>query len=96
LATAAGGFFAVGVSYTIVWCLSWLLFNRWKKDIVTANVLTSIFTPVVLSLSPAAWLEPLTFSPVEVSEYRLFVWMLSGLLLLSHYKVIHRLIKKTS
>lgn len=93
LATAAGGLFAVGVSYTIVWCVSWLLLNRWKKDIVTANVLSSIVTPIVLFLSPTAWLEPLTFSPVEVGEYQLFAWVLSGLLLLSHREIVHRLIK---
>ncbi|HXG38233.1 MAG TPA: glycerol-3-phosphate acyltransferase [Bacteroidota bacterium] len=93
LATAAGGLFAVGVSYTIVWCVSWLLLNRWKKDIVTANVLSSIVTPIMLSLSPTAWLKPLTFSPVEVGEYQLFAWVLSGLLLLSHREIVHRLIK---
>lgn len=96
LATAAGGFFAIGVSYTVVWCLSWLFFNRWKKDIVTANVLSSIVTPVVLVLSPSAWWEPITFSPVEISEYRLFAWLLSGLLLLSHYEIIYRLMKRLS
>jgi glycerol-3-phosphate acyltransferase PlsY len=96
LATAAGGFFAVGVSYTIVWCLSWLLFNPWKKDIVTANVCSSIFTPIVLTLSPTAWLEPLTFSPIEVSEYRVLAWVLSGLFLLSHHEVIRRLLKTSS
>lgn len=96
LATTAGGFFAVGVSYTVVWCLSWLLFNRWKKDILTANVLSSVFTPVALSLCSEAWLEPLTFSPVQVGEYRLLAWMVSGLLLLSHHEVLRRFIKKSS
>ncbi|MCI0706658.1 MAG: glycerol-3-phosphate acyltransferase [Ignavibacteriae bacterium] len=94
LATTAGGMFGIGVSYTIVWCLSWLVFNRWKKDIVKANVISTLFTPIVLSIVPQAWLDVLMFSQTTAEEYRIFAWAISVVLLLSHKDVILGLLTK--
>jgi glycerol-3-phosphate acyltransferase PlsY len=96
LATAAGGFLAIGVGYAVVWCLSWLAFNQWKKDVVTANVLCSMFTPLVLVGVPDSWLRAMTISPISVDDYRLFSGMLSVLLLVSHHEVIRRLLQQPS
>ena len=93
LATTAGGMFGIGISYTIVWCLSWLMFNRWKKDIVTANVLSTLLTPLALSVAPPIWLETLMFSQATVEEYRIFAWVISVVLLLSHIDVIRSLLR---
>lgn len=96
LATAAGGFFGVGISYTVVWCLSWLLFNRWKKDIVTANVLSSIFTPLALTVAPSSWLQAVMFSQASSHDYRIFACVLSVVLLFSHIEVVQGMLKKVS
>ncbi|HEY4612853.1 MAG TPA: glycerol-3-phosphate acyltransferase [Bacteroidota bacterium] len=94
LATAAGGFFGVGVGYTIVWCSSWVLFNRWKKDIVTANVLSSVLTPLSLIAIPSEWLDFVMFSQAGVDEYRIFAGVLSVVLLISHRDVVRDLLRK--
>ncbi len=96
LATAAGGFFGIGVSYTIVWCLSWLLFNRWKRDIVTANVLSSVFTPVALFTAPSSWLQAVMFSHTSSDDYRIFAAVLSVVLLMSHSDSVLGMFKQGS
>lgn len=93
LATAAGAFFGIGVSYTILWCLSWLVFNRWKKDIVTANVLSTFFTPLALIVVPASWVNVAMVSRADVGDYRLFAGILGVVLLLSHKDVVQNLLK---
>jgi glycerol-3-phosphate acyltransferase PlsY len=92
LSTAAGGFFAVGVGYTIVWCTLWFLLNRWKRDIVSANVLASIVTPLLLLAVPSTWLDAVMISNVSSNEYRALSALLSVLLLISHADVIQHML----
>ena len=94
LATTAGAWFGIGISYTIVWCLSWLLFNRWKKDIVTANVLSTLFTPFALWLFPPFWLDVFMVSQISVEDYRIFAWVISVVLFISHADVIRGFMRK--
>jgi len=94
LATAAGGFFGIGISYTIVWCTSWLLFNRWRKDIVTANILSSLLTPIALAVIPTSLIEAVMISQTGGDSYRTFAWMLSAVLFVSHSDILRGYIKK--
>ncbi|MGH2567108.1 MAG: glycerol-3-phosphate acyltransferase [Bacteroidota bacterium] len=96
LATAAGGFFGIGISYTIVWCTSWLLFNRWKKDIVTANILASVVTPVLLTLAPTILVDAVMIAQTSVDSYRAFAWVLSGVLLVSHGDILREYVNRSN
>ncbi len=94
LATAAGAFFGIGISYPILWCLSWIAFDRWKKDITTANVLSTILTPVALFLLPASWIYAVMLSQAEVGDYRIFAGIISVVVLVSHRDVFQNFLKQ--
>lgn len=96
LATGAGGFFAVGVAYTLVWCFSWAGVYAVKKDILTGNLAAIVATPIILLILPAGWIEALSVSQYSVSSYRIFAFILSAVLILSHWNVIHDMKTKWS
>ncbi len=85
LSTAAGGVFAIGVSYTIVWCLIWFISSKIFKDILNMNLIAIILTPIFILLLPSAWIEALMARAVSVPDYRIFSFILSGILLISHW-----------
>lgn len=94
LATAAGGLFAIGISYTIVWCLIWFVAFKFQKDILKAN-LTSIFiTPIILLLLPSNWIEFLMIRTAPAYDYIIFAFIISGVHLLSHLKPLKEIFIK--
>jgi glycerol-3-phosphate acyltransferase PlsY len=84
LAPAAGGLFAIGLSYTLVWCAVWYIAFRSSKKIISANLAAILLSPVVLLMLPENLIASLMVRDVPVSEYRLFVFLLSAVHLLSH------------
>lgn len=88
LATACGGFFAVGVSFTVIWCSVWAICKSLKVSILHSNVIATIATPLILSLIPAGSLAATMTSPASVWEYRTLAILLSGILLVSHRDVL--------
>lgn len=94
LATAAGGFFAIGVSYTIVWCLSWFVTFRLVRDVLKANIIAILATPIVLLLLPAEWIEALMLRQISATDYRTFSFIISGLHLLSHLDALKESVKR--
>ncbi len=91
LATGAGGLFGVGVSYTIIWCVLWVMVFEYRKDILLGNLIAILVTPVILLLIPGQFIESLTVVALPASSYRIFAFVLSGLLLLSHLDTINDL-----
>ncbi len=88
LASAAGGSFAIGISYTIIWCAIWLIFYKIIKDINRANVIAILATPLLLLLIPSAWIEMLMMRQISATDYTVCSITLSALLLLSHWDVL--------
>jgi acyl phosphate:glycerol-3-phosphate acyltransferase len=84
LATAAGGMFAIGICYTIVWCAIWFISSKIFKDILHMNLIAIILTPLVLLLLPSALIEGMMVREVYATDYRIFSFFLSGIHLLSH------------
>jgi glycerol-3-phosphate acyltransferase PlsY len=84
LATAAGGMFAIGVSYTIAWCVTWFCVFLFQKDILRANIGAIVIAPLLVLLAPASWIDSLMVAGADVGHYRVFAFLLSGLFLLSH------------
>ena len=91
LATGAGGLFAVGLAYTVVWCLLWACVYRYKKDILLGNLAAILVTPLVLLLVPGPWIEWLFVVSCTVSSFRVFAFVLSALLFLSHWDAVMEL-----
>jgi glycerol-3-phosphate acyltransferase PlsY len=94
LATAAGGFFATGIGYTIVWCLIWFVMFRWLRDILRANIIAILAAPIVLLLLPSGWIEALMIRHIAATDYRTFSFIISGLLLLSHLDALRETVKR--
>jgi len=85
LAAAAGGLFAVGVSYTIVWCITWFISFKIVKDILNANLIAVILTPVIMFVLPSFWIDLFMIREISATEYRYLSSIISGILLLSHW-----------
>jgi acyl phosphate:glycerol-3-phosphate acyltransferase len=94
LAPAAGGACAMGVSSLIVWCIIWFASFKRMHDILKANLVAIALSPLVLLVLPAAWIESVMIRPASATDYRLFSFIVSGILLLSHLDVIKELAKK--
>jgi glycerol-3-phosphate acyltransferase PlsY len=94
LATAAGGFFAMGISYTIVWCLTWFAMHRWVRDVLKANIIAILATPIVLLLIPSGWIEAFMIRQIAATDYRTFAFIISGIHLLSHLDALKEIVKR--
>ena len=84
LATAAGGFFTIGVSYTIAWCVTWFLVYSRSRNIMRGNIVAIVLTPVILALLPERWIEVAMIRSVPATAYREFAVVLSTVLFVSH------------
>ena len=91
LATGAGGLFAVGLSYTIAWCVVWAVTYGARKDILLGNLAAIFAAPLILLIVPAAWIEALGVVAQTAASFRTFAFILSGLLILSHLDAIKNL-----
>lgn len=93
LATAAGGMFFLGFTYTIVWCSIWTIGKFSKRDILTSNLIAIFSTPVVLSIVPWSVVSKAIVAKVEPEAFLLFACALSVLLTLSHIDAIKQIWK---
>jgi len=93
LSTAAGGMFAIGVSYTVVWCLTWFISSRFFNDVLHANLIAIILTPIVVLVFPTAWIEALMVREIPATDYRFISFIVSGILLMSHGDAVKILLK---
>jgi acyl phosphate:glycerol-3-phosphate acyltransferase len=93
LSTAAGGMFAIGISYTIVWCLTWFISSKFIKDILHVNLAAIIFAPIIVMMLPSSWIEMLMVRKVSATDYRFFSFILSGFLLISHWDAVKIIFK---
>lgn len=88
LATGAGGMFAVGLTYTIVWCAVWFIVYGLKKDILKGNLAAVLIAPLVLLLLPGSWISSLMIADCSASSFRILAFVLSAVLFLSHLDVV--------
>jgi len=93
LSTAAGGMFAIGISYTIVWCLTWFILFKIIKNVLNANLIAIILAPIIVLMLPSAWIEALMVREVPATDYRIFSFILSGILLMGHWNAVKILLR---
>jgi len=93
LSTAAGGMCAIGISYTIVWCLTWFISSKFIKDILHVNLAAIILAPIIVMMLPSAWIEMLMVRKAPATDYRFFSFILSGFLLISHWDAVKIIFK---
>ncbi len=95
LATACGGLFLIGLSYTAVWCMLWFLVYLLRKDILFANILSIVLTPIILFLTPEVFASQLMTSSMQPLPYIEYSAALSLILLLSHFDAVKNFLKPT-
>jgi acyl phosphate:glycerol-3-phosphate acyltransferase len=93
LALAAGGMFAIGISYTIVWCVTWFIAFESVKNILKANIVAIIFTPIIMLIIPSAWIEAVMVRNISATDYRIFSFIMSSIHLLSHWQPLKEIIR---
>ncbi|MCX6122649.1 MAG: glycerol-3-phosphate acyltransferase [Ignavibacteriales bacterium] len=93
LAPAAGGMFAIGISYTIVWCATWAIAFGRVKDILKANIAAIILAPIILLIIPSMWIEAVMVRNISATDYRIFSFIMSGIHLLSHWRPMKEIIQ---
>jgi acyl phosphate:glycerol-3-phosphate acyltransferase len=94
LSTAAGGMFAIGISYTLIWCLTWFISYKAIKDILKSNLVAIVLTPLILLLLPSAWTQWCMIREVSATDYSTFSFILSGILGASHGDVMKMLLNE--
>jgi len=87
LATGCGGLFGLGLSYTIVWCVTWALVKATRRSILTSNIVALVVAPVVLWLVPDSWIASVSWSSGTAADFRIFGTVLSGVLMIGHRSV---------
>lgn len=96
LATAAGGFFAIGICYTVVWCLTWFGTFKWIRNVLRANIIAILATPMILLLLPSEWIEAVMVRQISATEYRAFSFIISGIHLFGHWDALKNIIRGKS
>ena len=94
LAPAAGGMFAIGISYTIIWCATWVVAFESAKDILKANIAAIILAPIILLAIPSAWIDAVMVRDISATDYRVLTFILSGILLLSHWHPLKEIVQR--
>jgi glycerol-3-phosphate acyltransferase PlsY len=89
LATTAGGLFLLGFSYTIAWCVVWLVSKLLlRRGVLTSNLIAIFFTPVILFVVPWRWTRMPILPAVDDGTFLFFSCILSIVLLLGHFDVV--------
>ena len=86
LAPAAGGTFAIGLSYTIIWCTTWVIAYKSGGDILKANIAAILLTPIILMMIPSAWMNAVMVRDIAATDYIVFSFIMSGILAMSHWQ----------
>ena len=89
LATAAGGLFVFGLSYTIVWCTVWAIAKRFGRDILTSNLIAIFITPLILAILPWEWVAAVLPARTDDAQFLLVAILLSLVLLARHDDILH-------
>ncbi len=84
LASALGGYLAIGVTHIVIWCLLWVIAYRFSKKILRANLYAILLSPILVLLLPASVIELGFIRDINVMDFRLLVYIVSSLHLLSH------------
>lgn len=84
LATACGGMLGVGPAFIVVWCVIWAVMKWQRQTILGSNLIATFAAPVVLVLVPSTSLETLMVLPGSAFDYRILVFALCVLFVVSH------------
>jgi glycerol-3-phosphate acyltransferase PlsY len=93
LATTAGGMIFLGLSYSVVWSILWLIAKSLKRDILTSNLVAILLSPLVIAVLPWEWVRQLIYARVDSASFIFFCCTVSILLLISHLDAVRAIWK---
>lgn len=88
LATALGAVITFNPIIILVWCVLWFLYWQIiKRDVLLANRVATILTPVLVFFAPARiFYHSYYFYYVEMNHYKVFALLLCGIIFAAHWK----------
>ncbi|MBI5463389.1 MAG: glycerol-3-phosphate acyltransferase [Ignavibacteriales bacterium] len=88
LASAAGGFLGIGLSFAVVWCGVWFVVHRTTNDILKSNITAIVVSPFIVAALRTTLVPWLMVSSMPPDVYVLASIPISCVLLLSHAKPV--------
>jgi glycerol-3-phosphate acyltransferase PlsY len=89
LATTAGGLFVLGFSYTVAWCVIWLLSKLvLRRSVLKSNLIAIFLAPAILFVVPWNWVKIPIVATVDDGSFLFFSCVLSIVLLLGHFDAV--------
>jgi glycerol-3-phosphate acyltransferase PlsY len=78
----------------ITWCLIWILFFSFKKDVLPSNIFATFSMPVFAVIIKKLYLSvlPLPLTEISYVYFVIFVVLISSVILIKHKEAFSRLI----
>ncbi|MCB9211388.1 MAG: glycerol-3-phosphate acyltransferase [Ignavibacteriales bacterium] len=96
LATAAGGALVLSPIILVIWGTSWIIVQKWKKDIHIANISATILT-LSSAIIFSQYLNVISFLPAETSFiYGFSISLLMLIILSKHWQPFLEIMKRNN
>jgi glycerol-3-phosphate acyltransferase PlsY len=98
LASAAGVFILLNYGFVVAWCLIWLIYFIFKKDILISNFVATLSLPIFVVIFKK-YLTSLLNPLISIEHYNLFILftiIISFLIIIKHRTILSRLIPFTA
>ena len=95
LATAAGGAVLVFPFLLVVWCILWVIFYLMKRDIIFANILSTIFSSLLVYGTTNIAIKYAYPPPLDISTLIMVSTAVLLIIFIKHIEPLNELISKT-
>ncbi len=93
LATSLGVFAVVNPYLILVWCALWVIAYAKLQDVHAGNIWATIFTPVIIA-PVLGFFSSLSYVKVNERTLFVFIFLISMLIFIKHFKPLLRLINE--
>lgn len=93
LATAAGGSFIIAPYIFVVWAVLWVIIYFMKKDILLANISSTILTILAILTGSSVAVKYSSFKPEEAELFLLFAVSVLLIIFIKHMEPLRELIE---
>jgi acyl phosphate:glycerol-3-phosphate acyltransferase len=95
LATAAGGAIIIFPFLLVVWCILWVIFYLMKRDIIFANILSTIFSLLLVYGTTNIAIKYAYPRPLDISTLIMVSTAVLVIIFIKHIDPLNELISKT-
>jgi glycerol-3-phosphate acyltransferase PlsY len=98
LASTAGVFILLNYGFLAAWCLIWVIYYIYKKDVLISNFVATLFLPVFIVIFKK-YLTSMLNPMISIEHYNLFILftsIISFLIIIKHRTILNKLIPFTA